>query len=200
MGTFQPWAVRHGLATVHPSVPVDARVLVQKESWKGRGGAWRSASSPRAPLRHDHMAPSYATGAPCFVPRRRSLRFEQPRVAAPWGPCPKVWPPCSFSNKEPSKTSVWLPCSGHVQEQKRLPPRLANDSNRGLQGRRLLWGFMLRACLSGVRARVHAGSCREANMTLSDCLCHACLCCMRARVCAESGHGAPGRRIRSLWV
>ena len=47
-------------------VPVDARVLVQKESWKGRGGAWRSAPSPRAPLRHDHMAPSYATGAPCL--------------------------------------------------------------------------------------------------------------------------------------
>ena len=119
-----------------------------------------------------------------------------------WGPCPKVWPPCSFSNKEPSKTSVWLPCSGHVQEQKRLPPWLANDSTCGLQGSRLPWGFMLRACLCGVRARVHAGSCREANMTLSDCLCHACLClcCMRARVCAESGHGAPGRRIRSLWV
>ena len=107
------------------------------------------------------------------------------------GPCPKVWPPCSFSNKEPSKTSVWLPCSGHVQEQKRLPPWLANDSTCGLQGSRLPWGFMLRACLCGVRARVHAGSCHEANMTLSDCLCHACLClcCMRARVCAESCHG-----------
>ena len=79
----------------------------------------------------------------------------------------------------------WLPCSGHVQEQKRLPPWLANDSTCGLQGSRLPWGFMLRACLCGVRARVHAGSCREANMTLSDCLCHACLClcCMRARVC-----------------
>jgi hypothetical protein len=24
----------------------------------------------------------------------------------------KVWPPCSFSNKEPSKTTVWLPCPG----------------------------------------------------------------------------------------
>ena len=123
-------------------------------------------------------------------------------VAAPCGSSEKVWPPCSFLNKEPSKPTVWLPCSGHVQEQKRLPPRLANDSTRGLHGRHLLWGFMLRACLCGVRARVDAGSCREANMTLSDCLCHACLClcCMRARVCAESGHGAPGWRIRSLWV
>ena len=112
-------------------------------------------------------------------------------VADPCGSNEKVWPPCSFSNKEPSKTTVWLPCSGHVQEQKRLPPRLANDSNRGLQGRRLPQGFMLRACLCGVRARVDAGSCREANMTLRACLCRACLClcCMRARVCADSRHG-----------
>ena len=106
------------------------------------------------------------------------------------GSVPKGVATLFFSNKEPSKTSVWLPCSGHVQEQKRLPPWLANDSTCGLQGSRLPWGFMLRACLCGVRACVHAGSCHEANMTLSDCLCHACLClcCMRARVCAESGH------------
>jgi hypothetical protein len=76
-----------------------------------------------------------------------------------------VWPPCSFLNKEPSKNTVWLPCSGHVQEQKRLPLRLANDSTRGLQGSRLPQGFMLRACLCGVRARVDAGSCREATVT-----------------------------------
>ena len=121
-----------------------------------------------------------------------SLRHGLRQIRRMWGPCPKVWPPCSFSNKEPSKTSVWLPCFGHVQEQKRLPPWLANDSTCGLQGSRLPWGFMLRAYLCGVRARVHAGSCREANMTLSACLCHACLClcCMRARVCAESGNGA----------
>ena len=67
-----------------------------------------------------------------------------------------------------------------------------HDGTCGLQGSRLPRGFMLRACLCGVRARVNAGSCREANMTLSDCLCHACLClcCMRARVCADSGNGA----------
>jgi hypothetical protein len=109
-------------------------------------------------------------------------------VAAPCGWSEKVWPPCSFSNKEPSKTKVWLPCSGHVQEQKRLPPRLANDSNRGLQARRLPQGFMLRACLCGVRARVHAGSCRQANMTLSDCLCPACF----AHACPGTCHGAKG--------
>ena len=100
------------------------------------------------------------------VDRCGLLRMGRHAVAAPRGSNEKVWPPCSFSNKEPSKTTVWLPCSGHVQEQKRLPPRLANDSNRGLQGRRLLWGFMLRACLCGVRARVDAGSCNEAHMTL----------------------------------
>ena len=123
------------------------------------------------------------------LPWAQSLRPGLHQTGRTWGPCPKVWPPCSFSNKEPSKTSVWLPCFGHVQEQKRLPPWLANDSTCGLQGSRLPWGFMLRACLCGVRARVHAGSCREANMTLSDCLCHACLClcCMRARVCAAGG-------------
>jgi hypothetical protein len=43
----------------------------------------------------------------------------------------KVWPPCASSNKEPSKTAVWLPCPGHVQEQKRLPPRIPDESNRG---------------------------------------------------------------------
>ena len=94
------------------------------------------------------------------------------------GSSEKVWPPCSFLNKEPSKPTVWLPCSGHVQEQKRLPPRLANDSTRGLHGRHLLWGFMLRACLCGVRARVAAGSCNEANMTLRvvpACACAACV-------------------------
>ena len=99
-------------------------------------------------------------------------------VAAPCGSREKVWPPCSFLNKEPSKPTVWLPCSGHVQEQKRLPPRLANDSTRGLHGRHLLWGFMLRACLCGVRARVAAGSCNEANMTLRvvpACACAACV-------------------------
>ena len=97
------------------------------------------------------------------------------------GSVPKGVATLFFSNKEPSKTSVWLPCSGHVQEQKRLPPWLANDSTCGLQGSRLPWGFMLRACLCGVRARVHAGSCREANMTLSDirviaCVMPACAC------------------------
>ena len=114
-----------------------------------------------------------------------------------------MWPPCSFSNKEPSKTTVCLPCSGHVQEQKRLPPWLANDSTCGLQGSRLPWGFMLRACLCGVRARVHAGSCSEANMTLSDCLCHACLClcCMRAHVCAGSCsiHAGPRKTSKGGW-
>ena len=89
----------------------------------------------------------------------------QHAVAAPCGSGEKVWPPCSFLNKEPSKPTVWLPCSGHVQEQKRLPLRLANDSTRGLQGSRLPQGFMLRACLCGVRARVDAGSCREATVT-----------------------------------
>ena len=43
---------------------------------------------------------------------------------APCGSGEKAWPPCSFLNKEPSKPTVWLPCSGHVQEQKRVegPP------------------------------------------------------------------------------
>ena len=70
----------------------------------------------------------------------------------------------------------------HVQEQTRLPPWLANGSKRGLHGRRLLWGSMLRACLCGVRAHAAAGSCNEANMPLRACLCRArwCLCCMRA--------------------
>ena len=80
-----------------------------------------------------------------------------------------------FEQRASSKPTVWLPCSGHVQEQKRLPPRLANDSTRGLHGRRLLWEFMLRACLCGVRARVAAGSCNEAHMTLRACLCRACM-------------------------
>ena len=68
--------------------------------------------------------------------------------------------------------------SQDIQEQKRLPPCLANDSTSGLPGRRLLWGFMLRACLCGVRARVAAGSCNEANMTLRvvpACACAACV-------------------------
>ena len=117
-------------------------------------------------------------------------------VAAPCGSNEKVWPPCSFSNKEPSKTTVWLPCSGHVQEQKRLPPRLANDSNRGLQGWRLTRGFMLLACLClcGMHACIDAGSCSETNMTLCACLCHACLClcCMRSRACPGTCHGDKG--------
>jgi len=73
------------------------------------------------------------------------------------------------------------------QEQKRLPPWLANDSTRGLHGRRLLWGFMLLACLCGARARAAAGSCNGAHMTLRACLCHACLClcCMHAIACAS---------------
>ena len=153
-------AGRPGLATVHLStcVPVAAHVLVQKESWKGRGGAWRSASSLHAPLRllrHDDMGSIKRDGGPVFVLRRRWLRFEQPRVAAPWGPCPKVWPPCSFSNKEPSKTTVWLPCSRHVQEQKRLPPRLADESNHSLQGQgsRQKGGLCcVRACVCGACA------------------------------------------------
>ena len=33
-------------------------------------------------------------------------------VAAPCGSSEKVWPPCSFFNKEPSKPTVWLPCPG----------------------------------------------------------------------------------------
>jgi hypothetical protein len=131
------------------------------------------------------------------------LRMGRHAVAAPCGSNEKVWPPCSFSNKEPSKTTVWLPCSGHVQEQKRLPPRLANDSNRSLQGRRLLWGFMLRACLRlcGMHACFIAGSCSEAYMTLCACSCRACLClcCMRARACPEICHGdkEDGRNSRS---
>ena len=63
----------------------------------------------------------------------------------------------------------------HVQGHKRLPPWLTNDSARGLPGRRLLWGFLLRACLCCVRARVPAGSCNEANMSPRACLCRACL-------------------------
>jgi hypothetical protein len=117
-------------------VPVAAHVLVQKASWKGRGGAWRSASSLHAPLRHNDMGSIKHKGCTVFGLRRHWLRFEQPRVAAPSGPSPKVWPPCSFSNKEPSKTTVWLPCSGHVQEQKKLPPRLDDKSNCILRGSR----------------------------------------------------------------
>ena len=124
------------------------------------------------------------------------LRFDYPNVAAPWGPSPKMWPPCSFSNKEPSKTTVWLPCSGHVLEQKRLPPRLADESNRDLQGSRLTRGFMLRACLClcGMHPSIGAGSCSETNMTLCACLCRACLClcCMRARACPGICHGDKG--------
>ena len=72
----------------------------------------------------------------------------QRAVAAPCGSSAKVWPPCSFSNKEPSKTSAWLPCSGHVPEQKRLPPRLADESNRSLQGSRQKGGLCcVRACV-----------------------------------------------------
>ena len=98
-----------------------------------RAGAWHSASSLHAPLRHD-MGSITREGCTVLGLRRRWLRFEPPSVAAPWGPCTKVWPPCSFSNKEPSKTTVWLPCSGHVQEQKRLPPRIPDESTRRLQG------------------------------------------------------------------
>ena len=120
-------------------------------------------------------------------------------VAAPCGSNEKVWPPCSFSNKEPSKTTVCLPCSGHVQEQKRLPPRLANNSNRSLQARRLLRGFMLRACLClcGMHASFGAGSCKEAYMTLCACSCRACLClcCMRARACPGTCHGDKGDEL-----
>jgi hypothetical protein len=99
--------------------------------------AWRSLAQRVQPARTAAARPHGSIirdGGTVFVLRRRWLRFEQPRVAAPWGPCPKVWPPCSFSNKEPSKTTVWLPCSGHFQEQKRLPPRLADESNHSLQG------------------------------------------------------------------
>jgi hypothetical protein len=87
-------------------------------------------------------------GGAVFVLQRRWPRFEYPRIAAPWGSCPKVWPPCSFSNKEPSKTSVWLPCSGHVQEQKRPPPRLADESNSSLPESRQNGGLCcVRACV-----------------------------------------------------
>jgi hypothetical protein len=98
-------------------------------------------------------APSNARGArsegcTVFDLRRRWLRFEPPSVAAPWGPCPKVWPPCSSSNKEPSKTAVWLPCSGHVQEQKRLPPRIPDESTRSPPGSRQKGGLCrVRACV-----------------------------------------------------
>ena len=42
--------------------------------------------------------------------RRRCglLRMGRHALAAPCGSNEKVWPPCSFSNKEPSKTTVWL--------------------------------------------------------------------------------------------
>ena len=39
----------------------------------------------------------------------------------------------SFLLEEPSKTPVWLPCSGHVQEQKRPTPRLADDNPAPLE-------------------------------------------------------------------
>ena len=42
------------------------------------------------------------------VQRCGLLRMGRHAVAAPCGSNGKVWPPCSFSNKEPSKTSVWL--------------------------------------------------------------------------------------------
>ena len=76
------------------------------------------------------------------------------------------------------------------------PPRLANNSDRSLQGRRLLRGFMLRACLRlcSMHARFGAGSCSEAYMTLCACSCRACLClcCMRARACPGICHGDNG--------
>ena len=42
------------------------------------------------------------------VQRCGLLRMGRHAVAAPCGSNEKVWPPCSFSNKEPSKTTVWL--------------------------------------------------------------------------------------------
>ena len=151
----------------------------------------KSRPRPRCGSRKDGKPGRAALAVQSYavrVHRCGLLRMGRHAVAAPCGSNEKVWPPCSFSNKEPSKTTVWLPCSGHVQEQKRLPPRLANNSNRSLQGRRLLRGFMLRACLClcGMHACFGAGSCSEAYMTLCACLCRACLClcCMRARACA----------------
>ena len=113
----------------------------------------------------DTMGSLNRAGCTVFGLRRRRLRFEPPSVAAPWGPCTKVWPPCSFSNKEPSKTAVWLPCPGHVQEPKRLPPRIPDESNRSPPGSRQKGG------LCCVRACVCAGSGNETNMTIRACLC-----------------------------
>jgi hypothetical protein len=119
-----PWtrppiqAGRHGLATVHPSTCT--RRCAGPGAKRELERAWRSLAQRAQPARTAAARPHGSIirdGGTVFVLRRRWLRFEQPRVAAPWGPCPKVWPPCSFSNKEPSKTKVWLPCSGHVQEQ-----------------------------------------------------------------------------------
>jgi hypothetical protein len=86
-----------------------------------------------------------------------------------------------FLNEEPSKTAVWLPCSGHVQEQKRLPPRLADMSPCGSRGSRQRRGFLLRARLCLV---MHACLClcrfRQRGQHVNACLLvfvlHACLC------------------------
>jgi hypothetical protein len=102
-------------------------------------------------------------------------------IAAPCGSSAKVWPPCSFPNKEPSKTTVWLPCSGHVQEQKRLPPRLADMGPCGSRGSRQRRGFLLRACLCLV---MHSYLClcrfqqrgQHDNACLLVFVLHACLC------------------------
>ena len=53
-----------------------------------------------------------------------------------------------FSRTKSRPRPMWLPGSGHVQEQKRLPPRLADESNRSLPGSRQNGGFgCMRACV-----------------------------------------------------
>jgi hypothetical protein len=110
---------------------------------------------------------------------RGSPGMGQLAVATPCGSSVKVWPPCSFSNKEPSKTMVWLPCSGHVQEQKRLPPRLADMGHCSSRGSRERRGFLLRArlCLVTHASCFCTSSGSEANMTMHAC---SCVCCTRA--------------------
>jgi hypothetical protein len=79
-----------------------------------------------------------------WAPSRGSGLTNRKLPLHPGGPSPKVWPPCSFSNKEPSKTTVWLPCPGTKEATSKTCRREQPQPSREPPQR----GFLLCACLS----------------------------------------------------
>ena len=106
-------------------------------------------------------APSTAQGAPCLV-CDVVVSGLSPRVLPLHGVRAQR---CGHLVLFRTKSRPRPRCGSPVQEQKRLPPRIPDESNRSPPGSRQKGG------LCCVRACVCAGSGNETNMTIRACLC-----------------------------